>query len=105
MYLYPAHDTGYYTVGARPGSALTGVHDPALCEGRGCAVHAHPSDHPLQYDALDFEDGVMYRVCIHYIRHQDADDVFFRQQVGQHVEPCDCPCRCCVPPEPEEIEP
>lgn len=63
---------------------LTRVHDPKLCEGRGCAIHDHPSDHPLKDAPLNWREdrGILERICEHGIGHGDRDAVLYTRSVG-----------------------
>lgn len=54
---------------------LVDVHDPAFCEGRGCAVH-HPSDHHMKHlsQKYNYSKGYMQRICEHDTPHPDPDE-------------------------------
>jgi len=80
---------------------LYNVHDPASCEGRGCAIHNHPSDHPLKGAPLNWrtDRGILERICEHGVGHDDHDAVEFqmskteaniRNYIGTHG--CDGCC-------------
>jgi hypothetical protein len=76
---------------------MRNVHDPAVCEGRGCPVH-HPSDHPMaDWPARWRGDrGVTERVCRHGVGHPDPDDMAYRKAAGhrgaQGIHGCDGCC-------------
>ena len=102
MILKQNKETGYWTK-FDGGYDLTSVHDPALCEGRGCAVHNHPSDHALKDASLNWREdrGILERICKHGVGHDDYDSVVYlkslyniddprRRYVGTHG----C-CGCC----------
>lgn len=67
----------WYTTGT--GQLITGVHDPALCEGRPCTIH-HPSGHHMRDwpthwrgdGPFDIWHG-MERICPHGVGHPDPD--------------------------------
>ena len=58
------------------GQTITHVHDPANCEGQGCAIH-HPSNHPMATLPTLWRDdrGLMERVCEHGVGHPDPDHI------------------------------
>lgn len=67
---------------------LVNVHSPAACEGRGCAVHNHPSDHKLQNAPLNWREdrGILERVCQHGVGHPDHDSAVYLASIGQNVQ-------------------
>ena len=85
--------TGYWDRG------LVNVHDPSLCEGSGCAIHNHPSDHPLKDSPLNWrtDRGILERVCPHGVGHPDWDAAWYLQSLGrghENIHGC-CPDMCC----------
>ena len=78
--------------------SLTNVHNPKLCEGRGCAIHNHPSNHRLKDAPLNWREdrGILERICVHGCGHPDFDSAAYLETVGQgaeNVHGCD---GCCV---------
>lgn len=76
---------------------LTNVHDPKNCEGRGCAIHNHPSDHPLNNMPLNWREdwGILERICDHGIGHPDKDSADYLDSIGQgmrNIHGCDGCC-------------
>ena len=76
---------------------MTNVHDPANCEGRGCAIHNHPSDHPLKDATLNWRQdrGILERICKHGVGHPDMDSASYLDSIGQgfqNVHGCDGCC-------------
>lgn len=71
------------------GQVLLNVHDPSLCEGRACCIHA-PSDHSMAEFPQHFREdrGIMERTCPHGIGHPDPDDPTL-----DTVHGCDGCCR------------
>lgn len=97
MYLMQNYHTGWYTEFAN-GSHLANVHDSALCEGRGCAIHNHPSDHPLKDAPLFWRDdrGILERICEHGVGHPDADSAEYLSSIGRgHENTHACDGCCC----------
>lgn len=119
MILSQARKTGYWTefrvtaetgrpvrlrrYDPRLGFPLVGrlgfVHDPKRCANRGCAIHNHPSDHPLKDAPMLWRDdaGKLERICPHGIGHDDHDSVEWakgafpdRKHIGVHG--CDGCC-------------
>lgn len=86
----------------RAGKPLIGklgrVHDPKQCEGRGCAIHNHPSDHPLKDAPLNWRTDAskLERICVHGVGHDDKDAVEYQQSqrysVYNGVHGCDGCC-------------
>lgn len=98
MILKQDKETGYWTKFGG-GYELTNVHDPALCEGRGCAVHNHPSDHALKDAPLNWREdrGILERICEHGVGHPDLDAALYLASIGkgfENVHGC-CAERCC----------
>lgn len=89
MYLAQDPETGYWTV--FKGTArlkLSNVHDTSDCEGRGCAIHNRPSDHPLK-DAPMFwrtDRGILERICECGIGHPDYDSAMYLKSIGKGYE-------------------
>ena len=81
------------------GTHLTNVHDPSACEGRGCAIHNHPSDHPLKDAPLNWrtDRGILERICKHGVGHPDLDAALYLASIGKGVENVHgcCAQRCC----------
>lgn len=96
MLLYKAPDTGYWTMFGSQ-QRLVNVHDPADCEGRGCGIHDHPSDHPLKDSRLNWREdrGILERICEHGIGHPDRDSADYLSSIGkgyENVHGCDGCC-------------
>lgn len=86
---------------------LAGVHSTSLCEGRGCAIHNHPSDHPLNAALLFWREslpgesvivnGVLDRFCKHGQAHTDYDSARYLESINERsmisAHNCD---GCCV---------
>lgn len=76
---------------------LVNVHDPALCEGRGCCVH-HPSNHRMIDWELNWRGDrhIMERICpCHGVGHPDPDDLaFHRSKDPEYSGSHGCP-GCC----------
>jgi hypothetical protein len=78
---------------------LTNTHSPQACAGRGCAIHNHPSDHPLKNAPLYCEETApgypLYRKCKHDYLHLDYDVEQYLYSVGtpRPVHACD---GCCI---------
>lgn len=86
-YLTQNKKTGYWTNFGKD-YELAYVHDPALCEGRGCAIHNHPSDHPLKDAPLLWRSdrNILERVCECGVGHPDADSAAYLQSIGMGYE-------------------
>jgi hypothetical protein len=83
------------------GYVLKNVHDPFLCQGRGCSIH-HPSDHHMRDWPMVWRDFHMYfeRQCSHGIGHPDPDDMAYQRALNGRddligVHGCD---GCCFRP-------
>lgn len=63
-------DKGYYF----------NTHAKTACAGEWCAIH-NPSPHPLWLAPLNWrgDRGIMERMCIHGVGHNDPDDTEFRK--------------------------
>jgi len=92
--------TGFYTTvtisDGRSGE-LRNVHSPANCEGRGCAVHDHPSDHSLKAAPMSWhmDRNILERLCTHGVGHPDHDSAIYLASIGQdyeNVHDCDGCC-------------
>lgn len=97
MYLNQDPETGYWTVG-EAGYNLTNVHDPKLCEDRGCGIHNHPSEHHLKEAPMNWrvDRGILERMCPHGVGHPDYDSAEYLASVGhgyENVHGCD---GCCM---------
>lgn len=87
--------TGFYT--EFDGTYLTNVHDPRACEGRGCAVHDHPSEHRLKDARLNWREdrNILERLCKHGVGHPDFDSAEYLASIGkgfENVHGCDGCC-------------
>lgn len=58
------------------------THHPSKCEGQSCSVH-NPTEHVLSKGAQIWndDDKMMERVCNHYMKHPDFDDVTYHRDV------------------------
>ena len=109
-------DTGFYTKAVDANGEvlgnLTNVHSPSNCDGRGCAVHGHPSDHVLKDAPMYWraDRGILERICEHGVGHPDHDSAEFLSSIGrdyENVHGCDGCCmsatkRSVLFPEPDE---
>lgn len=89
-------ENGYFTK-FEGGSFLGFVHPEAACSGRGCAIHNHPSAHPLAFAPMNWrsDKGFLERICIHGIGHPDADSTAYLRSVNEYdfsVHACDGCC-------------
>ena len=75
--------TGYWTEAEEFGRLMF-VHSPSDCEGRGCAIHDHPSDHPLKDAPMNWREdrNILERICEHGIGHDDYDSVVYLRSIG-----------------------
>ena len=91
-------ETGYWTE-LGDGYVLANTHNPKLCKGRGCAIHNHPSDHPLKEAPLNWREdrGILERICKHGVCHPDLDAALYLASIGKGVENVHgcCVQRCC----------
>lgn len=76
---------------------LSRTHSPSNCAGRGCAIHNHPSQHPLNDAPINWvnDTGVLERVCEHKVGHPDADAAEFQAAQGRdylNIHTCDGCC-------------
>ncbi len=98
MYLAQNEATGYWVM-MRDCTSYLRVHDPADCEGRGCGIHNHPSDHPLKEAPLNWREdsGILERICKHGVGHPDLDAALYLASIGKGVENVHgcCAQRCC----------
>lgn len=102
-----------YELSTLVGGERVAAHDPALCEGRPCAVHS-PSDHHMADWPQHFRDplveaatfglhsGLMERTCPHGVGHPDPDHMAWyaschgeEQTIAEGTHGCD---GCCRPP-------
>lgn len=90
-------ETGYWTEFG-DGYVLGSVHDPAVCEGRGCGIHNHPSDHPLKDAPMLWraDRGILERICEHGIGHPDYDSATYLTSIGKWYENIHGCCGCCA---------
>lgn len=96
MLLEQDPDTGYWVLALKR-TALLRVHDPADCDGRGCAVHNHASDHPLKDAPLNWrvDRGILERICEHGVGHPDHDSALYLRSIGksyENIHGCDFCC-------------
>lgn len=96
MILTQGKDGFYTSASEQPGCNLS-VHPETDCEGRGCAIHNHPSDHPLNSAELNWRQdrGILERICTHGIGHPDRDAANYLESIGQgfqNVHGCDGCC-------------
>lgn len=94
--LHQNAETGYWT--EFRGGHLTHVHDPRDCQGRGCAIHNHPSAHKLRNAPLNWrgDRGILERICAHGVGHPDWDAAQYLVSIGrgyESVHGCD---GCCL---------
>lgn len=101
MFLRQDPETGYWTKG--PGDlTLVQIHDPVHCEGYGCAIHGHPTPHPLVDRPLYWREdrGILERICVHGVGHPDHDSAGYLNDIGRgytNVHGCDGCCTDMVP--------
>lgn len=74
------------------------THTPDKCEGRPCAIHNRPSDHPLKDAPMYWrvDRGILERICDHGVGHPDADSANYLESIGknyENVHGCD---GCCI---------
>mgnify|MGYP006345741253 CR=1 FL=1 len=83
MILVQNPETGYWTDTKSPDIRLR-VHDPADCDDHPCAVHNHPSPHPLAEVTLNWRDDrkILERICEHGVGHPDYDAVQYQINRG-----------------------
>lgn len=88
--------TGWYTEGPG-GVSLTNVHSPTQCAGRGCAIHARPTQHPLSEAPLLWrtDRGILERICKHGVSHPDYDSAQYLEGQGLGYENVHGCCGCC----------
>ena len=96
MYLAQHEGTGYWVM-ARDCTTYLRVHDPADCEGRGCGIHNHPSDHPLKDASMYWrtDRGILERICEHGVGHPDHDSELYLKSIGkdyENIHGCDGCC-------------
>ena len=90
--------TGFWTDTDNPAVKLRKVHSEIFCQDRGCAIHNHPSEHPLNNSPLNWrtDRGILERICVHGIGHPDADSASWLRSQGlaaENIHGCDF---CCV---------
>lgn len=97
MFFLAQHkETGYWVM-VEGCSTYLRVHDPADCEGRGCAIHNRPSEHPLRDAPLFWctDRGILERICKHGMGHPDFDSALYLEKIGkgyENVHGCDGCC-------------
>lgn len=89
---HPTHHASTVNAGV-----VLGVHDPADCQGRPCALHNSSEHHMANWpQRYRFDKGFMERVCPHGIGHTDPDDVAYFAGInaaGWTLHGCDGCCR------------
>lgn len=95
MILHQDSVTNYWTESVE--TRLINVHQPFQCEHRGCAIHNHPSDHPLKDAELNWREdrNILERICSHGIGHPDYDSAQYLISMGQeheNIHGCDGCC-------------
>lgn len=98
MILSKDPETGYWTkFEGETDIDLVNVHDPGLCTGRGCAIHDHPSDHPLKDAPLNWRTarGILERICEHNVGHPDRDSAQYLESIGKGYENVHGCCGTC----------
>ncbi len=103
MYLEMNKSTGFFTSCFENNEyvgELVHVHPERACDGRSCAIHARPSNHPLFLAPMvwreDRSPQILERLCTHGIGHPDFDSAAYLISVGQaelNVHGCDGCCR------------
>lgn len=78
-------------------ATMINVHNPNACAGRGCAIHNHPSDHPLKDAPMIWKNarGILERLCQHGVGHPDYDSALYLTSIGaeaQNIHACDGCC-------------
>lgn len=96
MILEKNEQTGWYT-SLGDGLNLVNVHSTSACDGRGCGIHDHPSDHPLKDAAMNWriDRQILERICDHGIGHPDHDSAKYLESIGkgyENVHGCDGCC-------------
>lgn len=99
-FLAKSPETGYWTDIVTEEwivAKLANVHDPENCAGRGCAIHDHPSDHPLKDAPMLWRDdrNILERVCSHGVGHPDYDSAEYLSSIGmehENIHGCDGCC-------------
>jgi len=104
MLLYQDNKTKYWIKG-KDKKIMRNVHDAKLCEGRGCAIHNHPSDHALKNAPMLWREdrGILERICQHGVGHPDYDSAIYLASIGQEVENVHGCDGCCYTPKPDVI--
>lgn len=103
MFLKMNKETGYFTSAyTEQGDFIAdmiNVHPTSACAGRGCAIHDHPSKHPLRHAPLYWRQeqypGTLERICEHGIHHPDHDSALYLESIGmaaQNIHTCDGCC-------------
>ena len=71
-------------------------HPRGWCAGEFCSIH-NPSDHPLKDAPLNWraDRGIMERICVHGVGHDDPDDLAYRKLVGLEASGIHGCCGCC----------
>lgn len=96
MILKQNKKTGWWTDGFGK-YILTHIHPESACEGRGCAIHNHPSDHLLNNSPLNWREdrGILERICLHGVGHPDFDSALYLESIGKGYENAHGCCGCC----------
>lgn len=96
MFLEQDPETGWWV---RSGRYMLGnTHDPTDCMARACAIHNHPSDHPLKDAPLFWraDRGILERICEHGVGHPDRDSAEYLTSIGKDYENIHGCCGCCI---------
>lgn len=92
-------ENGFFTNACNRDGVVVGklrnVHRPTECEGRGCAIHNHPSDHALKDAKMSWEDGMLERICMHHIGHPDHDSTAYLKTIMPDYQPVHACDGCC----------
>lgn len=88
--------TGFWTDLGK-GFSLVHVHPASNCMDRGCAIHDHPSTHPLMDAPMNWREdrGILERLCMHGVSHPDRDSALYLESIGkseENVHGCDGCC-------------
>jgi len=95
MILEQNPETGYWDRNLR-------THVPEECADHPCAIHNHPSNHPLKDAPLNWRTDrkLLERICEHGIGHPDADAIDYLSTVigfkAAQLEGIHGCCGCCA---------
>lgn len=87
--------TGYWDKFADGPRLMT--HSPEKCADHYCAIHNHPSDHPLKDAPLNWrtDRNILERICSHGVGHPDRDSANHLASIGHSEENIHGCCGCC----------